>query len=67
MTSRSPFSSVATRMQSVKALRASGFRGTISTWMCMAFLVKLPSFSSFSPRPHRRAASPGDTDAMFEY
>lgn len=34
----------------------------LSSWMCMAFLVKLPSLSSFSPRPQRRAASPGRTE-----
>lgn len=30
----------------------------------MAFLVKLPSLSSFSPSPQRRAASPGQTEGQ---
>lgn len=38
----------------------------LSSWMCMAFLVKLPSLSSFSPSPQRRAASPGQTEERFE-
>lgn len=38
----------------------------LSSWMCMAFLVKLPSLSSFSPRPQRRAASPGQTEHRFD-
>lgn len=31
----------------------------------MAFFVKLPSLSSFSPRPQRRAASPVERDESF--
>lgn len=38
----------------------------LSSWMCTAFLVKLPSLSSFSPRPQRRAASPGQTEDRFD-